>query len=310
MPLTRDEVTWCYQTILHRSPENIDVINNFVAQVPDLTTLVNIFLASNEYRLRVGATVLDGYVYDVNQATQTAALAILKKLEPVSITGHRKIRIGGAGDGGYVMLDEFQDVEAAYSLGIKDDVTWDLDIAKRNIPVFQYDHTIDALPAQHQLFHWFKTGIAAAPAAGYDTLQNLIEKNGHQNSKNLLLKCDIEGAEWDMFGLIPQKRLDQFGQIVAEFHGWQEIHRAEFAAIVERAVSKLTASHRLVHVHGNNNSALAIVGGIALPASMEMTFIRTAGRPFTRCEETFPGALDTPCWPHRADYHLGTFRFS
>ena len=64
-----------------------------------------------------------------------------------------KIRLGRNFDGGYVLLDDFADVGAALSLGINDDASWDLDIAQRNIPVQQFDHTIDRgarrSPADH-----------------------------------------------------------------------------------------------------------------------------------------------------------------
>lgn len=74
------------------------------------------------------------------------ARAFLRPLRPYDLVDTPRIRLGRNFDGGYVMADCFDDVEAAYSLGINDDVSWDFDIAMRGIDVYQYDHTIDALP--------------------------------------------------------------------------------------------------------------------------------------------------------------------
>jgi hypothetical protein len=74
------------------------------------------------------------------------ALSVLRPLRPHRVDGLDKVRLGRFFDGGYVMLDAFDGVLAAYSLGINDDVSWDLDMAARGVPVFQYDHTIEAPP--------------------------------------------------------------------------------------------------------------------------------------------------------------------
>lgn len=311
MPVTRDDVVWCYVRFLGRSPESDAVIQQHIDAVADLRGLVERFVGSAEYLQRptTGSTI-DGFVYNDMPGEQQRVLEILKMLEPVTIEGARKLRVGGSGDGGYVMLDDFAGVTAAYSLGINDDVSWDLDIAKRSIEVFQYDHTIEALPARHKLFHWFKVGIAAEPRAGFDSLPNLIKANGHAAAGNLILKCDIEGTEWDMFAAMRAEDLARFSQIVVEFHGFHFLVDPAFAKRARAAIANLTRQHRLIHVHANNNSALSIIGGVPIAASMEMSFVRVAGKRFVRSQETFPTPLDEPCYPHRADYCLGTFRFS
>jgi hypothetical protein len=309
VPITREDVYWAYQTFLGRLPESEENISYFMSAMDDVKSLVATFLASEEYRGVRNSHVIDGFTYDDSAETQATVLGILRMLEPVRICGLSKVRVGGTRDGGYVMLDDFANIDAAYSLGIKDDVSWDLDIAVRDIDVFQYDHTIDKLPLEHPRFQWFKTGIAASPSDSFDSLQNLIVANGHANCRNLLLKCDIEGAEWEMFDSMPIKNVEQFRQIVVEMHGWQGLRTPDFADLVRRVILKIVAHHRLVHVHGNNNRALAVIGGVAVPATMEMTFARLDDKGFLPSDETFPTPLDAPCWPYRADYHLGTFRF-
>lgn len=82
---------------------------------------------------------------------------ILRLHDPV---GNGKfIRIGGENDGGYVMWKPLSDNNIAYSFGISDDVSWDLQMVNLGYEVYQYDHTIDALPIQNKHFHYKKIGI-------------------------------------------------------------------------------------------------------------------------------------------------------
>lgn len=316
--LSRDDVRWCYETLLKRQPESDDVVTHFVENVADLKSLMHIFLGSAEFSsiqknvaIKDGTAfeVIDGFRYNDSPSVQEKALEILRMLKPVAVDGFKKIRTGRIGDGGYVMLDDFEGIHAAYSLGICDDVSWDLEFAERGINIYQYDHTINALPQEHPRFHWFKIGIGTEKVGDLDCLPNLMKANGHEHAHDLLLKCDIEGAEWEMLATMTPAQLAQFRQITLETHGWGDLANPTFADLICRAISNLAAVHKLIHVHGNNCTALTVVGGIAVPAAMEMTFIRAADKTLSPSTETFPTELDQPCWPHRADYHLGTFRF-
>ena len=70
-----------------------------------------------------------------------------------------RVGLGGA-DGGYVMLSSFKENGIAYSFGISNDVTWDNIMAELGYNIWQYDHTINALPYERKEFHWFKEGVS------------------------------------------------------------------------------------------------------------------------------------------------------
>ena len=255
--------------------------------------------------------MIDGFDYNDSAEVQARVMPILRKLTPHSVDGFRKIRLGGNNDGAYITLDDFEGITRAYSLGINDDVKWDLEIAARGIHLYQYDHTIESPPFVHEMFHWERVGIegVASDAPDLDTLENLMRRNGHWMTGDMILKCDIEGHEWEMLANASPDCLLQFRQIILEMHAFQELHRTDFCALVKRAFDNLTAAHRVIHVHGNNNTAYSVVGGIALPAALEFTFVRKTDRTLRYSNEIFPTHLDMPCWPHRADYALGTFTF-
>ena len=249
--------------------------------------------------------------HDLSSSVTHMALDVLRLLQPYRLAGASKVRVGRFFDGGYVMIDRFDGIDAAYSLGINDDVSWDMDIANRGIPIFQYDHTIPGLPEQHPLFHWEPKCISgiADPLADIETLETLIDKNGHTDSTEMLLKCDIEGSEWLLLAMTPNGILRQFRQIVLELHNFTFLSEWHHANNVRRAILNLTASHRVVHVHANNFAPWTVVGGVPVPNVLEVTLVRTDQGDFARSDEVFPTAMDMPCNSQAADLYLGRFSF-
>ena len=250
-------------------------------------------------------------MFDRDQDRTATALAAMKLLLPHDLLNCRKLRVGRDNDGGYIMVDRFEGISAAYSLGINDDVSWDLQVAALGIPIFQYDHTIEKLPQQHPLFHWEAKCIGGHADAvnNVETLETLIERNGHVGNRDLLLKCDIEGAEWPLLQQTPVEILAQFRQIVLEVHQLDHLAKPGHAENVEWAFRNLTSSHRVVHVHANNHSPFIVAGGVPVPYALELTLVRLDEGELVPSNETFPTPLDMPCCPPLADLYLGSFRF-
>ena len=231
---------------------------------------------------------------------------ILSLLRPMDVVGKRLVRKGRPNDGGYLMVDSGLKGVVAYSLGINDDVSWDLDMVALGCQIYQYDHTIDALPQDHPNFHWFKTGIAGRPSPDgvLQPLGDLIVRNGHAGRHDLILKMDIEGYEWDVFEAMDRETLTQFSQIVIEVHTLalsDSGRQAKIAAVLE----KLYAVHQPVHVHANNHGYFGVVGGVPIPDVLEVTYVRRADHEFTECRRIFPTEQDMPCRPDVPDFFLG-----
>jgi len=306
--LTHDDVVWGFAHILGRHPPSPDEANAFLESCADFRDLVRKLVATPEFSNR-RAYASEGFAYDDSEGVQRNVLAIMRRLKPMQAVDGSKIRIGKECDGGYVMLDDFKDITAAYSIGICDEVSWDLNMAERGIEVFQYDHTIAALPVHHPLFHWQKKGLGSVSTDELETLPRLLQVNGHIGCQSLLLKCDIEGCEWEVLASLPQDCLRHFKQIVLEIHNLDRLTDPGFATLVEGAISVLTTDHRVIHVHANNHRPFSIVGGIPIPSVLELTLVRADDTRMVRSDEVFPTPLDTPCYSGRADFRLGTFRF-
>ena len=179
--------------------------------------------------------------------------ALFQMLQPVALSNCRLERFGEAWDGGYLMCGNLlEQVQAGYSYGISGYDQWGCDIStKRKVPVHQYDcfdTTVPACPAGNTSFHAECVGDTARTEEGrpFDTIKNQFATNG-DSSKRIVLKIDVEGAEWSSLLSAPDEILGQIDQMAVEFHGLED---QKSLAVVER----LKKFFEVAHIHFNNAS--------------------------------------------------------
>lgn len=236
--------------------------------------------------------------------------ALRERLKIKKIIGKNFVRFGRNYDGGYIMVDNFKAFGGiAYSFGIGDDVSWDLDMAARGYDVFMYDPTIDRLPQNHERFHFFKEGILGIEVKekSMNTLENFIRLNGHEDKENMILKMDVEGAEWSFLSTVSPELLSKFDQIVFEFHDMlrpkdQSVMNATLACI-----KKINRTHSLVHLHASNcDSFLILDDKVLFPNVLELTYVKTSNYKLVEDENIFlPISLDAPNNKGGPDVPLG-----
>ena len=181
-------------------------------------------------------------------------------------------RVGKAHDGGYVMVKPYSDNLIAYSLGICDDVSWDSDMSQYGYEIYQYDHTISALPEENEKFHWKKIGLTGLEeTAELKHLETLIRDNGHSSQHGMILKMDIEGYEWDLLANLKENTLNQFDQIVMELHGLNNLKNTSKTL---SALRNITKTHNVVHIHGNNYRYISACGEYVTPDALEVTMVK------------------------------------
>lgn len=236
------------------------------------------------------------------------ALAGLLRVRRASTAG--KARVGNAHDGGYVMLDDWQGIAGAISIGIGGDDGWDAEVAGRGIPVAQFDHTIAEPPRRLPLLNWQPLGVAAQDVNTLRSLRSLIALAGLPGAGDLVLKMDAEGTEWEVLAAGEDAApLGRFRQIVAEFHWFDRVGDDAWYRTARTALAHILATHACVHVHANNHGGVAMIRGVAFPRVLELTFARRDSYTFDDETALFPTALDAPCDPRRPDIYLGAFRF-
>jgi hypothetical protein len=178
---------------------------------------------------------------------------LFEELQPVSLANCELRRFGEPHDGGYLMCANLLGaVQSGYSYGISGYDQWGCDISRRlGVPVHQYDcFDLDrpACRGGRTVFHAECVGPAAAAVDGrpFDTLERQLEKNGDCAS-HVVVKMDVEGAEWDTFLQAPDAVLERIDQLSIEFHGSSD----------ERYVATVLALKRFFYVanlHFNNYS--------------------------------------------------------
>jgi hypothetical protein len=177
--------------------------------------------------------------------------AILAELQPVVLKNCTLKRFGSANDGGYLMCENLiQPLDAAYSYGVGPNDDWACEVSRRyHVPVHQYDCFDPARPTcdgGNFVFHDECVGSRNDHRGSklFDTLENQISKNG-DTGRRLIIKMDIEGAEWNSLLAAPEELLASIPQITMEMHGFDD------PKIVE-VLRKLKRNFYLVNLHFNN----------------------------------------------------------
>ncbi len=298
--------------------EHAELVSNFSASAHEYTAER---LMQVERRLDEVSATLRNFEHRFKQldeslisagesATQNEIKSTLRLLRPYAAKEFKKARFGSANDGGYVHLDDFRGVDTAFSFGIEQNASWDVDVAKRGVTVYQFDHTVDAPVTDNPRLIFARKKISPSPEAGPESLLSLVSRHDKQNSHpNILLKIDIEGNEWAVFDSTPPEILSRFSQIVGEFHYFEAFSDVHWRRIFARVLEKLSSAYVVVHVHANNHAGFSNIANVILPNVLEITFANCSIYSFSETDEVFPGPLDLPNDPSRPDMHLGTFRF-
>ena len=218
-------------------------------------------------------------------------------------------RVGGAVDGAYVMSAVGDDVTAAISIGVGHDVSWDQAIASKTIPVTMFDPTVAKLPSPVPGGTFYRIGIGVPGAKpspdlyGMDMrpLDDLLSLAGISGSTELLLKIDVEGAEWDALRDVD---FSVFQQVLIEMHDIARLSDPKQAEAVLETVRRLAKTHYPVHVHANNEGGFNRFDRLWFPDVIETSYVRkdlhTGATPATRLVE----GLDIPSNPQYPDYDM------
>ena len=226
--------------------------------------------------------------------------AILAELQPVVLKNCTFARFGSANDGGYLMCEDLiEPLDAAYSYGVGPNDDWGCDVSRRyHVPVYQYDCFDPARPTCNGgtfVFHnecvGDHTGYRGSRV--FDTLENQITKNG-DIGRRLIIKMDIEGAEWDSLLAAPDELLAAIPQLAMEMHGYDN------PKIVE-VLRKLKRNFYLVNLHFNNWSCTPKAAPLPAWAYQVLWVNKRIGIVDSTAPVPAPMSLlnapDSPTWP-------------
>lgn len=248
------------------------------------------------------------------------------------------IRLGKNFDGGYIVSEELiKKSDGLVSFGYGYDPSFELDFVRRTQnQVHIYDYTCNAIILIQRLLKYFRRFLTFRKKINDVTYHfkilksyftfiknekitffqkkitgveiNKIDINignvfsKFKNNNNLILKCDIEGSEYEIIEdlMLYEKKVCM---MIFEFH-WIDKKKDLFL----EKIKKIQEHFSIIHIHGNNHFDF-LDDESNIPIILEITFVNNKNIIFNKKNNSstsfFPVAnLDQPCCPLKDDLYF------
>ena len=185
------------------------------------------------------------------------------------------IRIGGKGDGGYLVPKIIDKMKYCFSAGVGDLADFEKDLSRKyNIKSFMADASVNSPPYEDKNFNFIKKYLSSSTNEKFITLGDWLNENKQKENQNIMLQMDIEGSEYEVLTFETEVILGKFSIMVIEFHKFQNLCNPIFLKIIDAIFEKIYKNFYICHVHPNNFSGLYNFKGISIPSCLEITFVR------------------------------------
>ena len=218
-------------------------------------------------------------------------LDLLAELHPVT-TDVPLVRLGPAGDGGYVVPDDVDGIIACFSPGIGAVSDFESDCAARGMDVFMADASVDGPAVANERFHFVKKYLGPVPDETTMEIDEWVEESLGGRAGDLLLQMDIEGAEWQVLPTMSDDLLRRCRIIVIELHDLHELFVRPAFWCMAPQLRRIVRTHHCVHIHPNNYLGTSTRNGVTIPRLAEITFLRRDRATVTGFARSFPHPLD------------------
>jgi len=224
----------------------------------------------------------------------------LKTLHPIEFD---LIRVGSESDGGYLVPDDFMDLSYCFSPGVSNNSDFERDLAKRGIPSFLADYSVEAPPISNENFRFIKKFVGPISSDNYIEFESWVSSNS-KASDELILQMDIEGSEYGSLLSCNREVLKRFRIMIIEFHGLDLIFDSHGFQLIRDCFIKLLQDFHVVHIHPNNNDPVRTIQGIGIPSLMEISFLRKDRIFDSKHATKFPHPLDRRTVLSKKDFDL------
>ncbi len=235
--------------------------------------------------------------------TTHEALAAFFESFRVVDPGIPMIRLGGDGDGGYLLPDDLEGVRCCLSPGVSTVATFESELVGRGIACQLVDASVPAAPIDHPLVTFRPLFLGGRDGDGWLTLERWVSELDPEDNE-LLLQMDIEGHEWAALLATPRAAMSRFRVIVIELHELQLLATTLGYSIITSVFGRLLEDFELVHVHANNNMAPVPFRGFRIHPVVETTWLRRDRVLSATPVEALLHSLDRTCRPESPEIPL------
>lgn len=226
---------------------------------------------------------------------------LIRRLHPV-LPVVPLVRLGPNSDGGYLVPDDLDGIEACFSPGVSAVSGFEKDCADLGMRVFLADGSIEKPSTTHEFFSFVRRHVGATTSAEFMTMDEWVHESMTSVTAEIILQMDIEGCEYETILTMSPALLSRTRILVAEFHYLDLLWSEPFFKLASKAFEKLLETHACVHIHPNNCCELVRLKGVDIPPTAEFTFLRSDRVGDSSHAASFPHPLDVDntARPHRS----------
>lgn len=185
------------------------------------------------------------------------------------------IRIGGNGDGGYLLPDILDRVSHCFSPGVSRVADFEADLSQNyGIKSFLADASVQEAPTHDPNFTFAPKFLGSRTEGQFVTLSDWMAESLDGSENELILQMDIEGGEFDVLTTEDASTLARFSVAIIEFHRMERLFESHFLRTVSAMFDKLYQNFSICHAHPNNCCGVKAINGIDIPSVFEVTFLR------------------------------------
>lgn len=211
--------------------------------------------------------------FSYSKPTKQELEELIKSIRPQETNAHL-VRLGGVGDGGYLVPNDLENLEACFSPGVGGRSTFEIDCAELGMKIFMADGSVNKPFLKDLPFNFIKKFIGGKKSKDFITLEDWISAAQIEENRDLLLQMDIEGYEYEVLKATSVGTLKKFRIIIIEFHMLTSIGFPYYYQRTKNALEKLLLNHTCVHIHTNNACGKEKIFDIEVPGVAEFTFLR------------------------------------
>jgi len=217
--------------------------------------------------------------------------SVIRSMHPIT-TEKKLIRMGPNGDGGYLVPDDIEGIEACFSPDVAYVSGFEKACIERGISVFMADRAVQQTAEPHPDFNFLERYVGVTTNQHFITMDGWVNQSLSNSDSELLLQMDIEGYEYENILNMSDQLMQRCRIIVVEFHRMHMLYSSPFFFLASRVFSKLAQTHACLHIHPNNCATPVYRMGLAIPRVMEFTFLRRDRFSTSTPNHTFPHPLD------------------